>query len=70
MRLHCQSKCRKSRAVGDKNVVFNYTGSPITAQGDLVRDTLPDLKTILKKSNEYTQNKMRQNLRRFGGGVR
>lgn len=50
---------------GDKNVVYNYTNNtPVTVQGDLVRDTLPDLKTILKKSNEYTQNEMRKNLRR------
>ena len=51
---------------GDRNVVNNIGGSTTTVniQGDLVRDTLPDLKTILKKSNEYTQNEMRKNLRR------
>lgn len=50
---------------GDRNVVYNYTNnSPVTIQGDLVRDTLPDLKTILKESSKYTQNEMRKNLRR------
>ena len=58
-------KMPEIKSDGDKNVVYNYTNNnPITIQGDLVRDTLPDLKTILKKSNEYTQNEMRKNLRR------
>ena len=58
-------KMPEIKSDGDKHVVYNYTNNnPITIQGDLVRDTLPDLKTILKKSNEYTQNEMRKNLRR------
>ena len=58
-------KMPEIKSDGDKNVVYNYTNNnPITIQGDLVGDTLPDLKTILKKSNEYTQNEMRKNLRR------
>lgn len=58
-------KLPEIKSDGDRNIVYNYTNNnPITVQGDLVRDTLPDLKTILKKSNEYTQNEMRKNLRR------
>lgn len=59
-------KIPEIKSDGGKSVTINYGGNTFTVQGDLVRDTLPDLQTILKKSNEYTQNKMRQNLRRFG----
>ncbi len=59
-------KLPEIKSDGGKSVTINYGGNTFTVQGDLVRDTLPDLQTILKKSNEYTQNKMRQNLRRFG----
>lgn len=44
---------------------FNYNQT-FTVQGDLTRDTLPNLQTIMKKTCEYTQNEMRKNLRRFG----
>ena len=57
-------KMPEIKSGGDKSVTINYGGNTFTVQGDLVRDTLPDLKTILKKSNEYTQNEMRKNLRR------
>ena len=58
-------KIPEIKSDGDRNVVYNYTNnSPVTIQGDLVRDTLPDLQTILKESNKYTQNEMRKNLRR------
>ena len=37
-----------------------------TVQGDLTRDTLPNLQTILDKASQKTQNDMRKNMRRFG----
>ena len=37
-----------------------------TVQGDLTRDTLPNLETILDKASQRTQNDMRKNMRRFG----
>lgn len=46
------------------SINIDYGG--FIVQGDMVRDTLPDLQTILKKSNEYTQNEIRKNMRRFG----
>lgn len=46
------------------NINIDYGG--FTVQGDLTRDALPNLQTILKKSSEYTQNEMRKNMRRFG----
>lgn len=42
----------------------NYGG--FVVQGDLTRDALPNLQTIMKKTCEYTQNEMRKNMRRFG----
>lgn len=40
--------------VNREPIVINYENS-VNVQGDLVRDTLPDLQTILKKSSEYTK---------------
>lgn len=51
---------------GGGNVSINYGGSMLTVQGDVTRDTLPDLQTILRKANDYTQNEIRKNRRRFG----
>ena len=53
---------------GNTNVSFNYSGSMVNVdvQGDMTRATLPDLQTILKKADEYTQKNIRQNLKRFG----
>ena len=47
------------------NVSIHYD-SLLTVQGDVTRDALPDLKTILKQASEYTQNDIRKNRRRFG----
>ena len=38
----------------------------LQVQGDVTKSTLPDLQTILKKANKYTQNEIRKNLKRFG----
>lgn len=51
---------------GGNNVVsINYDGPMLQVQGDVTKDTLPDLQTILKKANKYTQNEICKNLRRF-----
>lgn len=46
--------------------VYNHYDSLLTVQGDVTKDALPDLKTILQKASEYTQNDIRKNRRRFG----
>lgn len=46
--------------------VYNHYDSLLTVQGDVTKDALPDLKTILKQASEYTQNDIRKNRRRFG----
>lgn len=46
--------------------VYNHYDSLLTVQGDVTKDALPDLKTILKQASEYTQNDIRKNKRRFG----
>lgn len=51
---------------GGGNVSINYGGSMLTVQGDVTKDALPDLQTILRKANDYTQNELRKNIRRFG----
>lgn len=49
------------------NVVYNnHYDTLLTVQGDVTKDVLPDLKTILKQASEYTQNDIRKNKRRFG----
>lgn len=49
------------------NVVYNnHYDTLLTVQGDVTKDALPDLKTILKQASEYTQNDIRKNKRRFG----
>ena len=47
------------------NISIHYD-SLLTVQGDVTKDALPDLKTILKQASEYTQNDIRKNRRRFG----
>lgn len=46
--------------------VYNHYDSLLTVQGEVTKDALPDLKTILQKASEYTQNDIRKNKRRFG----
>mgnify|MGYP004452249977 CR=1 FL=1 len=49
------------------NTPVNYNDSHnIIVQGDLTRDTLPNLQEILKKSSEYTQNEIRKDLVKAG----
>ena len=49
------------------NTPVNYSDShDIIVQGDLTRDTLPNLQEILKKSSEYTQNEIRKDLVKAG----
>lgn len=52
-------------AQGGGDVTLTY-GSLITVQGDVTRDALPDLQTIVQKASDYTQNEIRKNKRRFG----
>ena len=46
------------------NVNITY-GSLITVKGDVTKDALPDLQTIVKKASAYTQNEIRKNKKRF-----
>ena len=49
------------------NTPMNFTVSQnVNVQGDLTRDTLPNLQEILKKSSEYTQNEIRKDLVKAG----
>ncbi len=48
------------------NVYNNHYDTLLTVNGDVTKDALPDLKTILKQASEYTQNDIRKNRRRFG----
>lgn len=49
---------------GNNNVNFNYSGSMVNVdvQGDMVKSTLPDLNTILKKASKFTQNEIRRDI--------
>lgn len=51
---------------GNTNVNIQYDGPMLQVQGDVTKSTLPDLQTILKKANTYTQNEIRKNMKRFG----
>lgn len=46
------------------NISFNYSGSMVNVdvQGDMVKSTLPDLNTILKKASKFTQNEIRRDI--------
>ena len=49
------------------NTPVNYSDShDIIVPGDLTRDTLPDLQSILKQSSKYTQNEIRKDLEKNG----
>lgn len=50
----------------DGGNVYVHYDTLLTVQGDVTKDALPDLKTILQKASEYTQNDIRKNRRRFG----
>ena len=50
----------------DGGNVYVHYDTLLTVQGDVTKDALPDLKTILKQASEYTQNDIRKNRRRFG----
>ena len=54
-----------NKGESDGNSVNNVYNT-FTVQGDVTKDALPDLKTILKQASEYTQNDIRKNRRRFG----
>ena len=49
---------------GNNNVNFNYSGSMVNVdvQGDMVKSTLPDLNTILKKASKFAQNEIRRDI--------
>ena len=51
---------------GEGGNVYIHYDTLLTVQGDVTKDALPDLKTILKQASEYTQNDIRKNRRRFG----
>lgn len=55
----------KDDSDGGDNIAIHYD-TLLTVQGDVTKDALPDLKTILKQASEYTQNDIRKNKRRFG----
>ena len=55
----------KDNSNGGDNISIHYD-TLLTVQGDVTKDALPDLKTILKQASEYTQNDIRKNKRRFG----
>lgn len=44
----------------------NNVYNTFTVQGDLTRDTLPELNKILDLASSKTQNDIRKNKRRFG----
>lgn len=48
---------------GDVNITYN---NPLTVQGDMTKDTLPDLNTILKKSYEYNVKQTVKEARKIG----
>lgn len=56
-----------SKGKSEGNIVYNnHYDTLLTVNGDVTKEALPDLKTILKKASEYTQNDIRKNRRRFG----
>lgn len=61
-------KMPEIKVTGGGNI-YNTNNAPmisVEVQGDLTKSTLPDLQTILKKANTYTQNEIRKNMKRFG----
>lgn len=47
-------------------ITCNYYNNPLTVQGDMTKDTLPDLNTILKKSYEYNVKQTVKEARKIG----
>ena len=61
-------KMPEIKVTGGGNI-YNTNNAPminVEVQGDLTKSTLPDLQTILKKANTYTQPEIRKNMKRFG----
>ena len=61
-------KMPEIKVTGGGNI-YNTNNAPminVEVQGDVTKSTLPDLQTILKKANTYTQNEIRKNMKRFG----
>lgn len=61
-------KMPEIKVTGGGNI-YNTNNAPmisVEVQGDLTKSTLPDLQTILKKANTYTQNEICKNMKRFG----
>jgi DNA repair exonuclease SbcCD ATPase subunit len=52
-----------------KNAEVNLTyGSLVTVQGDVTKDSLPDLQTICQKAADYTKKNMTDTLKKLGLG--
>ena len=60
--LKCQNLKLRMLLGNSVNNVYNT----FTVQGDLTRDTLPELNKILDLASSKTQNDIRKNKRRFG----
>ena len=61
-------KIPEIKVTGGGNV-YTTNNAPlfsVEVKGDMTKDTLPDLNTILKKASKFTQNEMRKNIKRFG----
>lgn len=61
-------KIPEIKVTGGGNV-YTTNNAPlfsVEVKGDMTKDTLPDLQTILKKASKFTQNEMRKNIKRFG----
>lgn len=59
-------KIPEIKSDGGKSVTINYGGNTFTVQGDLVRDTLPELNKLLDMSSKKTQADICKNIRQFG----
>nr|DAH20497.1 MAG TPA: hypothetical protein [Caudoviricetes sp.] len=59
-------KLPEIKSDGGKSVTINYGGNTFTVQGDLVRDTLPELNKLLDMSSKKTQADICKNIRQFG----
>ena len=59
-------KIPEIKSDGGKSVTINYGDNTFTVQGDLVRDTLPELNKLLDMSSKKTQADICKNIRQFG----
>lgn len=59
-------KMPELKVVDSSGNSVNNVYNTFTVQGDLVRDTLPELNKILDLASSKTQNDIRKNKRRFG----